>query len=953
MDTGMGRGRGGRGLADFLRKLDTLDKTTSPPPPSSIRQSPGNPAASVVSSDSGCNTRLCHSIGRGFSSMSSMSTTDSGISDLRMLNIGRGRARIASCISSPNSIVSDISQDKSPGCSPVQTVSDLPIFTSGRGIGLSSSLNLSKPVSIRNIAIPSTSADPVGMSLAAIKLEEPPDENPIESNTPVVKLGTSGHQVDISANYLRLSVKPGHGAFEYFVRFDPHVDHRAFKIKMLRAHSSKLGNDLTFDGQALFLPQKLPANVTTFKSAHPVDNSDVIVEVVFVKEKKMSEMTQLYNVLFKKVMMALSFKRIGKDSFDPQHPFMIPQYKLEVWPGYVTTVDDFEGGLMLNIDPSHKVVRTSTVLNEIQEVSYRSQNAQNDIRSALIGKSVLTKYSYKLYTIDDVDFSVNPLSSFKLFTGEMTTFLNYYKKAYGSEILDLKQPLLISRLNRRIQKPTPQDFIEEKLIYLVPELCISTGLTDNMRQDFTLMKDLAQFMKITPNQRYQALKKFVSNIEKNPNASKFLTNWGLSLDSFPVSLVARTLPPEIVCFGHKSNPNQKTEIRTSNAEWSKEASLYPVIAPVDIINWVVLHTLKDERTVKEFCDCLIRCGQPAGIKIAQPQMIGLRSDTTQEYVNNLRSVIKPHLQMVVCFCPTSRDDRYSAIKKICCVDFPVPSQIINGPTMRKKNVRAIAHKVLLQMNCKLGGSLWAIPIPYKRLMVIGIDVYHSAESSNKNSVGGFVASYNDSLTRWYSRVCFQSTHQEIVDKIKICLLDALKLYLDHNGLLPDRIIIYRDGIGNGQFNVCSNHELPQIEMCFATMGQNYSPSLTFIIVQKRHSARIFENCGPNKEVTNPSPGTVIDSMVTRKYLYDFYVVSHKTRQGSLVPTHYIVLKDTSNMEPDHVQRITFKMCHLYFNWPGTVRVPAPCQYAHKLAFLMGASVKKEHSPILADKLFFL
>jgi hypothetical protein len=23
---------------------------------------------------------------------------------------------------------------------------------------------------------------------------------------------------------------------------------------------------------------------------------------------------------------------------------------------------------------------------------------------------------------------------------------------------------------------------------------------------------------------------------------------------------------------------------------------------------------------------------------------------------------------------------------------------------------------------------------------------------------------------------------------------------------------------------------------------------------------------------------------------------------------------------------------MYYNWPGTVRVPAPCQYAHKLAY---------------------
>jgi len=33
------------------------------------------------------------------------------------------------------------------------------------------------------------------------------------------------------------------------------------------------------------------------------------------------------------------------------------------------------------------------------------------------------------------------------------------------------------------------------------------------------------------------------------------------------------------------------------------------------------------------------------------------------------------LQLVVTICPTSRDDRYSAIKKTCCVDHPIPSQV--------------------------------------------------------------------------------------------------------------------------------------------------------------------------------------------------------------------------------------------------------------------------------------
>ena len=117
-------------------------------------------------------------------------------------------------------------------------------------------------------------------------------------------------------------------------------------------------------------------------------------------------------------------------------------------------------------------------------------------------------------------------------------------------------------------------------------------------------------------------------------------------------------------------------------------------------------------------------------------------------------------------------------------------------------------------------------------------------------------------------------------------------------------------------------------------------------------------------------------------------------QGTVTPTHYVVIKDTSKFSPDIVQKIrylwigggdqslenviiliflslfalfysfplkilnqyylysflfcfmkyhtfiytklyyfpSYKLTHMYFNWPGTIRVPAPCQYAHKLAY---------------------
>ena len=37
--------------------------------------------------------------------------------------------------------------------------------------------------------------------------------------------------------------------------------------------------------------------------------------------------------------------------------------RLEIWPGYVTACAQYEGGLMLMTDVSHKVLRTDTVLD--------------------------------------------------------------------------------------------------------------------------------------------------------------------------------------------------------------------------------------------------------------------------------------------------------------------------------------------------------------------------------------------------------------------------------------------------------------------------------------------------------------------------------------------------------------------------------------------------------------
>lgn len=74
---------------------------------------------------------------------------------------------------------------------------------------------------------------------------------------------------------------------------------------------------------------------------------------------------------------------------------------------------------------------------------------------------------------------------------------------YNIRIHDPKQPLLVYRAKpREVRSGTPE------LIYLIPELCRQTGLSDEMRANFQLMKSLAVHTKIGPDARIQKLLNF-------------------------------------------------------------------------------------------------------------------------------------------------------------------------------------------------------------------------------------------------------------------------------------------------------------------------------------------------------------------------------------------------------------------------------------------------------------
>lgn len=119
--------------------------------------------------------------------------------------------------------------------------------------------------------------------------------------------------------------------------------------------------------------------------------------------------------------------------------------------------------------------------------------------------------------------------------------------------------------------------------------------------------------------------------------------------------------------------------------------------------------------------------------ISQPTVIDMRDDNASTYADMLEDVTsRQNPMLILCVASNNRIDRYSAIKKKCCVDRPVPTQVVLAKSLQGKAMMSIATKVAIQMNCKIGGIPWSVSIPLQGLMVVGFDVCHDTNSKDRD-----------------------------------------------------------------------------------------------------------------------------------------------------------------------------------------------------------------------------
>lgn len=762
------------------------------------------------------------------------------------------------------------------------------------------------------------------------------------------KQGTSGQHTQLLTNYFPIKSCPNWTLYQYRVDFNPIDDRINILRGLLHTHASTLGAYI-FDGTMMFSCTKYKSDTFELVSKRNVDDQIVIITVTFVSVVKAGDYSyiQVYNLLLRNCMRHLNLQLIGRNFYDPAAKIDIPKHRLQIWPGYESTIGIFDSGLMLRAEVTTKIMRQDTVLNFFEECYHKDKiNYMDLFKAGILGTIVITTYNNNTYKIDDVAENATINSTFKKKDGTSMSYIDYYQQKWNLVAKNTGQPMLISKKKKIFGKLSS----EEDLIYLVPEFCTLTGLTDVMRNNFTLMRDLAVYTQVDPLERINRYTNFMNRLQNTPKSLETFSNWNLTLDNTLVRVPCRVLPLEVI-YGKIET---KKYDGGDQSDWTRHVRSLPMFTCGNLINWSFICCAPlNENLINTFIKSLQNVSKSMNFTVPPPQINMIRENNVAHLLRKLENIIcSENPLFILCVLPNPRADIYNGIKRKLCVDRAIPSQVVLAKHLTKNNMSVIT-KIAIQINCKLGGAPWYINIPIKKdLMIVGFDVCH--DKQNKNiSYGALVATTNDTYTSYFSCVHPHQSGQELSNNFGTLIIRAMQKYFEKNKKIPKRIIIYRDGVGDGQLSYVYKTEVDQIKTLCKQIYKEV-PAMAFIIVKKRISTRFFMPNDKAKTYMNPPPGTVVDSGVTDPTMYDFFLVSQNSRFGTVTPTHYNVIEDTLyEWSPDKMQRLTYKLTHMYYNWSGTIRVPAPCQLAHKLAFFTAQTLQKAASVGLDELLYFL
>ncbi|KAG1056148.1 hypothetical protein G6F46_003280 [Rhizopus delemar] len=635
---------------------------------------------------------------------------------------------------------------------------------------------------------------------------------------------------------------------------------------------------------------------------------------------------------------SMMYSTVGRSFFTPADKRALPN-GAEVWQGFYQSARPTVGKMMINLDVSATAFYESGPLPEIvakilgrrsldelrRGIPPREMNKLEKILKAL-RIQVIHRGDKKLkYKINKLTPSPADHTSFKDESGADITVANYFAKQY----------------NKRLSYPFLPCVVVKKDIFLPMEVCEVLPGQRHMKK--LNEKQTAEMIKFTcqkPNVRANKINQGMNLLQYRDNP--YIQQFGMSVKPEMAVINARVLPTPKISY-HPSS--QEAEFAPQGGAWNlrgKKVAQGATLGSWAIVNFAgAVPVPAIQRFVRELTQTFADTGlnvvnrQPP-IMNADPQ--GNIDRTLKEAWLKAGNAAKANPQLILCILPNTGTPLYAEIKRISDTVIGVATQCVQSKHIADAKKQYCAN-VCLKVNMKLGGMNLFLPppqIPFiaqRPTIVFGADVTHPAPGDmNRPSVAALCASMDARASRYASAIRVQANRTEIIADLANMVKELLKSFYQSCGQKPERMLFYRDGVSEGQFKQVMDSEVAAIRAACSSLDKNYKPTITFVVVQKRHHARFFPIEQRDADRTgNCMPGTVVDTDIVHPFEFDFYLQSHAGLQGTSRPTHYHVLYDDNKFTSDALQELTYRMCYIYGRATRAVSLVPAAYYADLVA----------------------
>ncbi|EFJ23673.1 hypothetical protein SELMODRAFT_50586, partial [Selaginella moellendorffii] len=637
---------------------------------------------------------------------------------------------------------------------------------------------------------------------------------------------------------------------------------------------------------------------------------------------------------------------------------------LVAWQGFYMSIRPAQDNLLvLNIGTSFQSFQEGQTLVEFVSRSFgadprdldrnmRRQDAQGDtyrvkMKKLVKGLKVETSHCKTKRKLKIVSLTRQPLETLNFnMNGMQVSVADYFRQTYGLNLAFGGFPAVEQGSGDR------KKYIPLELCRLVKGQNFTRRVNDDQR------KGLSAMTCCLPEQRVNATQQACLNLKKQ--SEDHAKEFGVEINPNWTRVPARVLNPPKVKYGNG-------EICPRDGTWNMINK--KMVEGREIKHWGIIscsNRVREndlQRIAQQLSSACLSYGG-LDVNVVMPPLVVTVPQTVDEAI---RSSVKKlaerniELQLLVCILPDL------TIKRLCELELGVITQCAQEGKIRKCDPRYLAN-LILKINAKFGGKNAVIcaqdlkkckPVADSPTLIIGADVSHPRAGEETGcSMAAVVASMDwPGFAQYATVVRSQPSRQEMLDDLFWENVDEqgrsvsggifkemLMAFHHRTNFIPERIIYYRDGVSEGQFEAVLRSEYESLQRAEKRSKQpSKGPKITFIVVQKRHHTCFFPATKPTGKNQNISPGTIVDKVVCHPTNFDFYLCSHQGIKGTSRPVHYHVLKDENGFTANEIQQFTHDLCYLYSRCTRAVSYVPPCYYAHLAAQRAQAWVDPEGS----------